>query len=66
MNFFLLHFFVAKLKATLRSNDMPVSTLRGKPSVGNRTTGKTGGTDKPGVPLVPTSRRKHAGKHIVE
>lgn len=60
MNFFMLRFFVAKLKSTLRSNDMV------QRYVGNRTTGKTGGTDKPGVPLVPTSRRKYAGKHIVE
>jgi hypothetical protein len=60
MNFFMLRFFVTKLKATLRSNDMVPRY------VGNRMTGKTGGTDKPGVPLVPTLRGKHAGKHIVE
>lgn len=60
MNFFLLRAFVAKIKATLRSNDTVPR------NVGNRVTGKTGGTDKPGVPLVPTSRRKQAGKRIVE
>jgi hypothetical protein len=60
MNFFMLRFFVAKLKATLRSNDMV------QRNVGNGTTGKTGGTDKRVTPLVPTSRGKHAGKHIVE
>jgi hypothetical protein len=64
MNFFLLRFFVNAIKAnksiTLRSNAMV------QRNVGNRTTGKTGGTDNRGVPLVRTSCRKQAGKHIVE
>ncbi len=60
MNFFLLRAFVAKLKTTLRSNDMV------QRNVGNRTTGKTGGTKKRVTPSVVTSRSKRAGKHIVK